>query len=227
MSLKPEAGRRGGYSKPNGSRTSRTVTTGTPAAIAHMSTLTQDLSDKGAQQPCPRSYRAQASALTEGTRVNQKAWASAIVGLLRQDDLSLARRDHFDVRADFHIGELRRGDDLGCERLLVLGHVSGLSILTSTAPAATFRPRSTGISATRPSTCALMSSRIASTSSSSPCTNNGSPRGRYQIDRPATARTTSVARLDAGACLLGVSFGGSGAMCAWVSAVGASIRYNR
>jgi hypothetical protein len=53
------------------------------------------------------------SALTEGTRVNQKASASTIVALLRQDDLSLARRDHFDALADFHIGELRRGDDLG------------------------------------------------------------------------------------------------------------------
>ena len=69
-----------------------------------------------------------------------------------------------------------------------LAIVSGLSILTSTAPAATFWPRTTGISATRPSTRAAMSSRVASTS---PCTSSGTGRTRYQIDRLAmTAMTT-------------------------------------
>src|SRR6516162_6379621 len=78
----------------------------------------------------------------------------------------------------------------------------------STAPAATSWPRSTGISATRPSTRAAMSRRVASTS---PCTSNGSPRTRYEIDRLATAATTRPTmmdgmRVEAGACFLGACF---------------------
>ena len=74
-----------------------------------------------------------------------------------------------------------------------LAIVSGLSIRTSTAPAATFWPRSTGISATRPSTRAAMSKRVASTS---PCTSRGSGRTRYQIDRPAMAATTKPTMME-------------------------------
>src|SRR5262245_51255245 len=95
--------------------------------------------------------------------------------------------------------------------------VSGLSIRTSTAPAATSCPRPTGISATRPSTRAAMSSRVASTS---PCTSKGWGRTRYQIDKDATAaitRPTIMAgiRVEAGALLFGVSNGcfGSASIC--------------
>jgi len=70
-----------------------------------------------------------------------------------------------------------------------------LSIRTSTAPEATSWPRCTGISATRPSTRAAMSRRVASTS---PCTSSGSDRTKYQIDNPATAATT-MATMIAGA----------------------------
>jgi hypothetical protein len=106
-----------------------------------------------------------------------------------------------------------------------LAIVSGLSILTSTVPAAMSWPRATGMSATRPSTRAAMSSRVASTS---PCTSSGSPRTRYQIDRPAmTAMTTATIadgiRVEAGGCAFGASFGGSGAACAGASGVGVSI----
>src|SRR5262245_26842917 len=95
--------------------------------------------------------------------------------------------------------------------------VSGLSIRTSTVPAATSWPRTTGISATRPSTRAAMSSRVASTS---PCTSKGWGRTRYQIDKDATAaitRPTIMAgiRVEAGALLFGVSNGcfGSASIC--------------
>src|SRR5262245_32045897 len=73
--------------------------------------------------------------------------------------------------------------------------VSGLSIRTSTAPASTFCPRTTGISATRPSTRAAMSSRVASTS---PCSSSGAGRTRYQMESEAIAMTT-IARMTAGA----------------------------
>src|SRR5215831_3098170 len=65
--------------------------------------------------------------------------------------------------------------------------VSGLSMRTRTALAATSWPRTTGISATRPSTRAAMSNRVASTS---PCTRRGCGRTRYQIDRPTIAAMT-------------------------------------
>ena len=54
--------------------------------------------------------------------------ADAVVGLLRQNharlcplELGLARSDHLDARANFDIGELRLGDDLRGDRLLVFG----------------------------------------------------------------------------------------------------------
>ena len=55
--------------------------------------------------------------------------ADAVEGLLRQDHARLrplqrrlARRDHLHAGADVDVGELRRGDDLSGERLLVLGN---------------------------------------------------------------------------------------------------------
>src|SRR5262249_45606610 len=61
------------------------------------------------------------------------------------------------------------------------------------APAAASWPRMTGISATRPSTCAAMSNRVTSTS---PCTSRGCGGARYQIDKAATkvASTSRLAR---------------------------------
>src|SRR5262249_44545673 len=113
--------------------------------------------------------------------------ADAVVCLLRQHhaglrplERRLARFDHLGARADIDVRELCLGDNFGRQRLLVLAMVSGLSIRTNTAPAATFCPRKTGISPTRPSTRAAMSSRVASTS---PCTSSGWGRTRYQIDR--------------------------------------------
>ena len=54
--------------------------------------------------------------------------ADAVIGLLRQDHAGLrplqcrlARRDHLRARAGVDVGELRIGDDLGGQRLLVLG----------------------------------------------------------------------------------------------------------
>src|SRR5260221_7345979 len=93
--------------------------------------------------------------------------------------------------------------------------VSGLSILTSTAPDATFCPRSTGISPTLPSTRAAMSDRLASTS---PCTSRGSGRTRYQIERPATAAMTRAtmmegARAGRGRVSVAGFFAGSDSRC--------------
>src|SRR5262249_18168360 len=112
--------------------------------------------------------------------------------------------------------------------------VSGLSIFTSTAPAATSCPRTTGMSATRPWPPAAMSSRVASPS---PCTSRGSPRTRYQIDSAATAAATTPTMMDgtrvgAGGGRLGASLdggggapslGGSGAAGVRASGVGISI----
>ena len=59
--------------------------------------------------------------------------ADAVVGLLRQDharlralERGLARRDDLRPRADVDVGELRLGDDLGGQRLLVLGDRLGI-----------------------------------------------------------------------------------------------------
>ena len=76
------------------------------------------------------------------------------------------------------------GDDLGGQRLSFLASVSGLSILTSTAPAATFWPRSTE----SPDASIDPRGEVDRVASTSPWTSSGSGRTRYQIDRPATAR---------------------------------------
>jgi len=59
--------------------------------------------------------------------------AGAVVGLLRQDETrlrplqrGLAGRDDFGAGADVDVGELRIGDDLGRQRLLVLGDRLGV-----------------------------------------------------------------------------------------------------
>src|SRR5215468_2112378 len=71
--------------------------------------------------------------------------------------------------------------------------VSGLSMRTRTAPAATSWPSFTGISATRPSTRAAMSSCVASTT---PWTNSGDGHIRYQIDRAEMATATTPTMMD-------------------------------
>jgi hypothetical protein len=64
-----------------------------------------------------------------------------------------------------------------------------------------------------------------------PLTSSGSPRTRYQIDKPATATTAKPTTIDgtrlaAGACFLGACFGGSAATRAWMSAVGTFIPHS-
>jgi hypothetical protein len=71
--------------------------------------------------------------------------------------------------------------------------VSGLSMRTSIAPATTSWPSFRGISATRPSTRAAMSNRVAS---ASPCTSRGCGRTKYQTDRPTTAAITTLTMMD-------------------------------
>src|SRR5262249_15484215 len=72
-------------------------------------------------------------------------------------------------------------------------NVSGLSMRTSNAPAATSWPSFTAISATRPSTRAAMSNRVAS---ASPCTSRGCGPTKYQADRPTTAAITTPTMMD-------------------------------
>jgi len=84
------------------------------------------------------------------------------------------------------------------------------------APAATSWPRMTGISATRPSTRAAISNRVASTL---PCTSRGCGRARYQIEA-ATKAITTPTMIDGSPVGEGVGFlvaslgGGSGMPCA-------------
>jgi hypothetical protein len=107
--------------------------------------------------------------------------------------------------------------------------VSGLSMRTSTVPAATSWPRTTGISATRPSTRAAMSNRVASTS---PCTIRGCGRTRYQIDKAATKAITRPTMIDesqvdeGGRCLVTSLDGGSGVLCLCTSGFGISIAHS-
>src|SRR6516165_5795954 len=125
--------------------------------------------------------------------------ADAVVGLLRQHntrlcslELRFARGNHLWPGADIDIGKLRLGNDpRGQGSFLAI--VSGLSMRTSTAPAATSCPGTTGMSATRPSTRAAMSRRVASIS---PCTSRGCGRTRYQIDKTATAATTTPTMIE-------------------------------
>ncbi len=83
---------------------------------------------------------------------------------------------------------------------------SGLSIVTRTCPAATSLPRWTGRSATRPSTRAAMSTRVAS---ASPWTRSGCGWTRYQSDRPTIAAIESATMMAAArgglARLLGIA----------------------
>ena len=109
--------------------------------------------------------------------------ADAFVGLLRQHhsrlrplERGLARRDDLRPRAGVDVGELRIGDDLGGQRLLVLGqrfgivdphqHGVGGDVLPARRPECPRRAR-------RPAP--RCRSRVASTS---PCTSRGSPRTR-------------------------------------------------
>src|SRR4051794_12771140 len=115
-----------------------------------------------------------------------------------------------------------------CSRLAMF---SGLSIRTSTAPAATFSPRVTGMSATRPSMRAAMSSRVASTS---PWTSSGCGRTRNQIESPAMTATmtptmmeeTRLARgaLSPGAARDGAAPAGAGGAGSSTSVGWASVR---
>src|SRR5262245_33836634 len=103
---------------------------------------------------------------------------------------------------------------------------------TSTALSATSWPRTTGTSATRPSTRAAMSNRVAS---ASPCTSRGSGRTRYQIDKAATATITTPTMMDGtrvdedDAFFIGAlttALGSSDAARAWMSGFGISIAHS-
>jgi hypothetical protein len=105
-----------------------------------------------------------------------------VKGLLRQHQsrlrplkLRLPCGYGFNTCSDEHIGKLGLGDSHRCLHLFELGNGLGIVDPYEHGLRRDVLARSTGISLTRPSTRAAMSSRVAS---ASPCTSSGSGRKR-------------------------------------------------